>query len=122
MQPPGAYRGHRVPHAVITVPACMLFIFPHYCQLTNLSRFQRGSTLGHQGCRDDRRLQVLLIINEPTAVTIAYGNKKSRLSPTIFDVSLLSVNDGVFEVLATAGYTHLGGEDFDNSICLNNIR
>lgn len=70
-------------------------------------------------------LQVLRIINEPTAAAIAYGlNKKSGESQIIvydlgggtFDVSLLSIDDGVFEVLATAGDTHLGGEDFDNRV------
>jgi actin-like ATPase involved in cell morphogenesis len=63
--------------------------------------------------------------NEPTAAAIAYGlNKKGGESQIIvydlgggtFDVSLLSIDDGVFEVLATAGDTHLGGEDFDNCI------
>ena len=70
-------------------------------------------------------LQVLHIINEPTAAAIAYGlNKKGGESQIIvynlgggtFDVSLLSIDDGVFEVLATAGDTHLGGEDFDNRV------
>ena len=70
-------------------------------------------------------LQVVRIINEPTAAAIAYGlNKKGGESQIIvydlgggtFDVSLLSIDDGVFEVLATAGDTHLGGEDFDNRI------
>jgi heat shock protein 5 len=70
-------------------------------------------------------LQVLRIINEPTAAAIAYGlNKRGGESQIIvydlgggtFDVSLLSIDDGVFEVLATAGDTHLGGEDFDNRV------
>ena len=70
-------------------------------------------------------LQVLRIINEPTAAAIAYGlDKKGGESQIIvydlgggtFDVSLLSIDDGVFEVLATAGDTHLGGEDFDNTL------
>jgi heat shock protein 5 len=71
-------------------------------------------------------LTVLRIINEPTAAAIAYGldKKKSTESQIIvydlgggtFDVSLLSIDDGVFEVLATAGDTHLGGEDFDNRV------
>lgn len=68
---------------------------------------------------------VLHIINEPTAPAIAYGlNKKARESQIIvydlgsgtFDVSLLSIDDGVFEILATAGNTYLGGEDFDNRV------
>jgi len=71
-------------------------------------------------------LQILRIINEPTAAAIAYGlDKKSKSETRIivydlgggtFDVSLLSIDDGVFEVLATAGDTHLGGEDFDNRV------
>src|SRR5260370_21409478 len=70
-------------------------------------------------------LNVLCIVNEPTAATIAYGlDKKGSKSQIImynlgggtFDVSLLSIDDGVFEALATAGDTHLGGEDFDNHV------
>lgn len=72
-------------------------------------------------------LNVLRIINEPTAAAIAYGLDKKQsgaedeqnvlifdLGGGTFDVSLLSIDDGVFEVKATAGDTHLGGEDFDN--------
>merc|ERR1712073_127389 len=71
-------------------------------------------------------LNVLRIINEPTAAAIAYGldkkNKSSKESNVLifdlgggtFDVSILSIDDGIFEVKATAGDTHLGGEDFDN--------
>jgi len=68
---------------------------------------------------------VLRIINEPTAAAIAYGLDKRGGEQTIlvydlgggtFDVSLLSIDDGVFEVLATSGDTHLGGEDFDNRV------
>ena len=68
-------------------------------------------------------LNVLRIINEPTAAAIAYGlDKKTEekmvlifdLGGGTFDVSLLSIDDGIFEVKATAGDTHLGGEDFDN--------
>jgi heat shock protein 5 len=65
-------------------------------------------------------LQVLHIINEPTAAAIAYGlNKKGGESQIIvynLGGGLLSIDDGVFEVLATAGDTHLGGEDFDNRV------
>jgi endoplasmic reticulum chaperone BiP len=66
-------------------------------------------------------LNVLRIVDEPTAAAIAYGlDKKGGESQIIvygtFDVSLLSIDDGVFEVLATAGDTHLGGEDFDNRV------
>ena len=71
-------------------------------------------------------LNVLRIINEPTAAAIAYGlDKKSSGERNVliydmgggtFDVSLLTIEDGIFEVKATAGDTHLGGEDFDNRI------
>merc|ERR1711944_20416 len=71
-------------------------------------------------------LNVLRIINEPTAAAIAYGLDKKKqcnqeknvlifdLGGGTFDVSILSIDDGVFEVKSTAGDTHLGGEDFDN--------
>jgi molecular chaperone DnaK (HSP70) len=74
-------------------------------------------------------LEVLRIINEPTAAAIAYGlDKKTQghtgehnvlifdLGGGTFDVSLLSIDDGIFEVKSTAGDTHLGGEDFDNRL------
>jgi predicted XRE-type DNA-binding protein len=70
-------------------------------------------------------LNVLRVVNEPTAAAIAYGLDKTGgerniivydLGGGTFDVSLLSIDDGVFEVLATAGDTHLGGEDFDNRV------
>ena len=71
-------------------------------------------------------LQILRIINEPAIAAITYGlDKKSKsesrnivydLGGGTFDVSLLSIDDGVFEVLATAGDTHLGGEDFYNCV------
>jgi len=69
-------------------------------------------------------LNVLRIINEPTAAAIAYGlDKKGQgernvlifdLGGGTFDVSILTIEDGIFEVKSTAGDTHLGGEDFDN--------
>lgn len=70
-------------------------------------------------------LEVLRIINEPTAAAIAYGiDRKGQeenvlifdLGGGTFDVSLLTIESGVFEVKATAGNTHLGGEDFDNRL------
>merc|ERR1712039_477009 len=80
-------------------------------------------------------LNVLRIINEPTAAAIAYGlDKKGSGERNIliydmgggtFDVSLLTIEDGIFEVKATAGDTHLGGEDFDNRIvdfCLQDFK
>ena len=71
-------------------------------------------------------LNVLRIINEPTAAAIAYGLDKKKndtsesnvlifdLGGGTFDVSILTIEDGIFEVKSTAGDTHLGGEDFDN--------
>ena len=71
-------------------------------------------------------LNVLRIINEPTAAAIAYGlDKKSAKEKNVlifdlgggtFDVSLLTIEEGIFEVKATNGHTHLGGEDFDNRL------
>ena len=70
-------------------------------------------------------MNVLRIINEPTSAAIAYGLSKHQEEKNVlifdlgggtFDVSLLTLDDGVFEVKATAGDTHLGGEDFDNRI------
>ena len=70
-------------------------------------------------------LNVLRIINEPTAAAIAYGLDKKGGEKNVliydmgggtFDVSLLSIEEGIFEVKATAGDTHLGGEDFDNRL------
>jgi heat shock protein 5 len=104
-----AYLGEKVTHAVVTVPA-------YFNDAQRQATKDAGTIAG---------LQVLRIINEPTAAAIAYGlNKKDGESQIIvydlgggtFDVSLLSIDDGVFEVLATAGDTHLGGEDFDNRI------
>jgi L1 cell adhesion molecule like protein len=76
----------------------------------------------------------LRIINEPTAAAIAYGLEKSTdkekkvlifdLGGGTFDVSILAIEEGVFEVKATNGDTHLGGEDFDNrivSFCMNDF-
>ena len=69
-------------------------------------------------------VEVLRIINEPTAASLAYGLDKKQnetilvfdLGGGTFDVSVLEVGDGIFEVLATAGDTALGGDDFDNTI------
>jgi len=102
-----SYIGEEVTDAVITVPAYF-----------NDSQRQATKDAG-QICG----LNVLRIINEPTAAAIAYGlDKKTEekmvlifdLGGGTFDVSLLSIDDGIFEVKATAGDTHLGGEDFDN--------
>ncbi|KIJ28212.1 hypothetical protein M422DRAFT_270532 [Sphaerobolus stellatus SS14] len=104
-----AYLGKKVTHAVVTVPA-------YFNDAQRQATKDAGTIAG---------LTVLRIINEPTAAAIAYGlDKKGGESQIIvydlgggtFDVSLLSIEDGVFEVLATAGDTHLGGEDFDNRV------
>ena len=102
-----AYIGETVTDAVITVPAYF-----------NDSQRQATKDAGHIA-----GLNVLRIINEPTAAAIAYGLDKKEEEKNVlifdlgggtFDVSLLSIDDGIFEVKATAGDTHLGGEDFDN--------
>jgi len=102
-----SYIGEEVKDAVITVPAYF-----------NDSQRQATKDAGHIS-----GLNVLRIINEPTAAAIAYGLDKDSgeknvlifdLGGGTFDVSLLTIEDGIFEVKATAGDTHLGGEDFDN--------
>ncbi|EFC39565.1 hypothetical protein NAEGRDRAFT_44741 [Naegleria gruberi] len=100
------YLGKQVKKAVITVPA-------YFNDSQRQATKDAGAIAG---------LEVLRIINEPTAAAIAYGlNKKGERNVLIFDlgggtfdVSILNIEDGVFEVKATAGDTHLGGEDFDN--------
>ena len=102
------YLGKAVNSAVITVPA-------YFNDAQRQATKDAGTIAG---------LNVLRIINEPTAAAIAYGldaNAKDEQKVLIFDlgggtfdVSLLTIDDGIFEVLATAGNTHLGGEDFDN--------
>ena len=75
-------------------------------------------------------LEVLRIVNEPSAAAIAYGLDKKEeknivvfdLGGGTFDVSVLSIDNGVFEVLATAGDTHLGGEDFDQRVTDHFVR
>merc|ERR1712045_138574 len=91
--------------AVITVPAYF-------------NDSQRQATMGAGKIAG---LEVLRIINEPTAASLAYGLDKKQnqtilvfdLGGGTFDVSILEVGDGIFEVLATAGDTNLGGDDFD---------
>jgi len=105
-----AYLGKKVTDAVITVPA-------YFNDSQRQATKDAGAIAG---------LNVLRIINEPTAAAIAYGldkvkNKESNvlifdLGGGTFDVSILSIDDGIFEVKATAGDTHLGGEDFDNRL------
>ncbi|GAO46967.1 hypothetical protein G7K_1184-t1 [Saitoella complicata NRRL Y-17804] len=103
------YLGKKVTHAVVTVPA-------YFNDAQRQATKDAGTIAG---------LNVLRVVNEPTAAAIAYGLDKKGgerqiivydLGGGTFDVSLLSIEDGVFEVLATAGDTHLGGEDFDNRV------
>ncbi len=101
-----AYLGHSVSQAVITVPA-------YFNDAQRQATKDAGKIAG---------LEVLRIINEPTAAALAYGLDKKKESKTIavydlgggtFDVSVLEIGDGVFEVKSTNGDTFLGGEDFD---------
>jgi molecular chaperone DnaK len=102
------YLGETVTQAVITVPA-------YFNDSQRQATKDAGKIAG---------IEVLRIINEPTAASLAYGlDKKSSetilvfdLGGGTFDVSLLEVGDGVFEVLSTSGDTHLGGDDFDKKI------
>ncbi|MXY62086.1 MAG: molecular chaperone DnaK [Synechococcus sp. SB0665_bin_28] len=102
------YLGDKVTQAVVTVPA-------YFNDSQRQATKDAGKIAG---------LEVLRIINEPTAAALAYGlDKKSNerilvfdLGGGTFDVSVLEVGDGVFEVLATSGDTHLGGDDFDKMI------
>merc|ERR1712130_382146 len=104
-----AYLGTEVKDAVVTVPA-------YFNDSQRQATKDAGVIAG---------LNVLRIINEPTAAAIAYGLDKKKgsaecnvlifnLGGGTFDVSILSIEDGIFEVKSTAGDTHLGGEDFDN--------
>jgi hypothetical protein len=105
-----SYLGTAVKDAVVTVPA-------YFNDSQRQATKDAGVIAG---------LNVLRIINEPTAAAIAYGLDKKvigeknvlifDLGGGTFDVSLLTIEDGVFEVKATAGDTHLGGEDFDNRL------
>ncbi|KAI5283108.1 ATPase with role in protein import into the ER [Ascosphaera aggregata] len=103
------YLGKTVTNAVVTVPA-------YFNDAQRQATKDAGTIAG---------LNVLRVVNEPTAAAIAYGLDKTGderqiivydLGGGTFDVSLLSVDNGAFEVLATAGDTHLGGEDFDQRI------
>jgi L1 cell adhesion molecule like protein len=107
-----AYLGTKINDAVVTVPA-------YFNDSQRQATKDAGTISG---------MNVLRIINEPTAAAIAYGlDKKGAGEKNIliydmgggtFDVSLLTIEDGIFEVKATAGDTHLGGEDFDNRVGL----
>jgi molecular chaperone DnaK len=104
-----AYLGEEVTQAVITVPA-------YFTDAQRQATKDAGTISG---------LEVLRIINEPTAAALSYGLDKQDQDQTVlvfdlgggtFDVSVLQLGDGVFEVKATAGNNHLGGDDFDNAI------
>jgi len=104
-----AYLGKKVTHAVVTVPA-------YFNDAQRQATKDAGTIAG---------LTVMRIINEPTAAAIAYGLDKKEGEKNIlvfdlgggtFDVSLLTIDNGVFEVVSTNGDTHLGGEDFDNRV------
>src|ERR1035441_2598166 len=105
-----AFLSCTVKNAVVTVPA-------YFNDSQRQATKDAGAIAG---------LNVLRIINEPTAAAIAYGlDKKSSQEKNVlifdlgggtFDVSLLTIEEGIFEVKATNGHTHLGGEDFDNRL------
>ncbi len=103
-----AYLGEKIEKAVITVPA-------YFNDAQRQATKDAGKIAG---------LEVLRIINEPTASSLAYGLDKKKdehiavydLGGGTFDISVLSIGEGVFEVLATNGDTHLGGDDFDEAV------
>lgn len=104
-----SYLGKKVKKAVITVPA-------YFNNAQRKATVEAGKIAG---------LEVMRVLNEPTAAAIAYGFHNEQKDKHIlvfdlgggtFDVSLLNIDDGVFEVLATSGDTHLGGEDFDQRV------
>lgn len=104
----GSYLGEKITQAVITVPA-------YFDDAQRQATKDSGKIAG---------LEVLRIINEPTAASLAYGldSKKSEtilvwdLGGGTFDVSILEVGDGLFEVKSTSGDTHLGGDDYDQRV------
>ena len=103
-----AYLGEKVTSAVITVPA-------YFNDAQRQATKDAGKIAG---------LDVLRIVNEPTAAALAYGLEKEKSEKVLvfdlgggtFDVSILEIGDGVHEVLSTSGDTHLGGDDFDQKI------
>jgi molecular chaperone DnaK len=104
-----AYLGDTVTQAVITVPA-------YFDDAQRTATKEAGQIAG---------LEVLRIVNEPTAAALAYGLDKGKAEQTVlvfdlgggtFDVSVLEIADGVFEVKSTAGDTHLGGDDWDDAV------
>lgn len=130
--------GEAVKRAVITVPGTsklVEFHAPPICTPSSISTsspvaahpayFNQQQRLSTKDAGEIAGLEVVRIINEPTAAALAYGIGKEHDDATVlvfdlgggtFDVTLLSIDDGVFEVLSTSGDTHLGGEDFDQRI------
>src|SRR5205807_8518724 len=111
------YFGGPVTKAVITVPA-------YFNDAQRQATKDAGRIAG---------LEVLRLVNEPTAASLAYGLDKKQngivavydLGGGTFDISILKLHDGIFEVMATNGNTHLGGDDIDNlliTIALDDIR
>ena len=114
-----SFLGKQVKSAVITVPA-------YFNDAQRQATKDAGTIAG---------INVLRIINEPTAAAIAYGLDRQQakeknilifdLGGGTFDVSILTIEEGIFEVKATNGHTHLGGEDFDNKLvdyCLEDFK
>src|SRR3954447_11911521 len=110
-----AYLGEGVTDAVITVPA-------YFDDAQRTATKEAGEIAG---------LNVLRVVNEPTAAALAYGLNKGETEQTIlvfdlgggtFDVSLLEIGDGVIEVKATAGDNHLGGDDWDERIVTHLVK
>ena len=110
-----SYLGEDVTQAVITVPA-------YFTDAQRQATKDAGTIAG---------LEVLRIINEPTAAALSYGLDKQDQDQTVlvfdlgggtFDVSILQLGDGVFEVKATSGNNHLGGDDFDNVLVVSMIK
>ncbi|KAK3214648.1 hypothetical protein GRF29_19g864695 [Pseudopithomyces chartarum] len=112
-----SYLGETVKNAVVTVPA-------YFNDAQRAATKDAGTIAG---------LNVLRVVNEPTAAALAYGldkqdDKKERqvlvydLGGGTFDVSILAIEEGVFEVQSTAGDTHLGGEDFDNRVIAHFVK
>jgi len=114
-----SFLGKTVKSAVVTVPA-------YFNDAQRQATKDAGTISG---------MNILRIINEPTAAAIAYGLDRQQsieknilifdLGGGTFDVSLLAIEDGIFEVKATNGHTHLGGEDFDNKLvefCMSDFK
>ncbi|THF98623.1 hypothetical protein TEA_020691 [Camellia sinensis var. sinensis] len=112
-----SFLGKKIKDAVITVPGLfMFFVVAYFNDAQRQATKDAGTIAG---------LNVARIINEPTAAAIAYGLDKKGGEKNIlvydlgggtFDVSILTIDNGVFEVLSTSGDTHLGGEDFDHRV------